>query len=335
MIQQDVIEVTREYAESFAEAAKGIVHLQSAFEWVMSANSEFFFTFRIIIGVLCAMFIVMNILNRIFNPQENEKGEVINPISLKEIILNVAAVMAIFFYNSLFQFVEWGIIMISNSVQNVGLQNAESIQMDLMFCFFGNVARDFAADMSQSAADWSIFGISLKGAGTAAAAFIRPNKFAYAFAALGMLLGFFNYLLVYMVYMDRALIMIVLNTLAPVVFALAVLKTYKKLVGKFFMVLLTTFLIFPFVILGFQVIDFMYWQLCTAYGLTKTLLHTNQEEISALQQIANEGAAITAHSISVVFNYDPFIKTPLVAASIFLKLKYSQLISSTIWKILQ
>jgi hypothetical protein len=319
--------------EKFIEITQNVAHLTEAFDTVMSANAGFIGIFTRITGILCAAFLLLNFIKKVANPDTDENG-IPQPVGIKFIIVNIAAILAILLYKEIFYIAEKGLLAVSNSVTDITGNNAGRIQTELIITYFNNVARDFAAQMAASATNFSIFGFEFAGVGEATAAFLRPNTYAYAFSAIAMILGFANYLLLYMAYMDRSLILLVLNVISPFVFTLGVLDKYKDITAKFFTVLITTFLIFPFILMGFQVIDYMYLKLCNAYGLVSTLLGGDGADMSSLEQLANEGIAITTEAVSQVFNYDPFIKLPLICFSIFLKLKYSQLISGTIWKIM-
>ncbi|MDR0575545.1 MAG: hypothetical protein LBG96_16255 [Tannerella sp.] len=333
-LQVPVDEIVGVQTDKFIEITENVKHLSEAFDTVMSANSGFIGIFTRITGLLCAAFLMLNFIKKIANPDTDANG-VLQPVGIKFIIVNITAILAILLYKELFYFAEKGMVLISNGVIDATGDNAGSIQKDLIICYFTNVARDFAAQLAAAATNFSIFGFEFGGLGEAAAAFLKPNTYAYAFSAIAMIIGFANYLLLYMAYMDRSLILLVLNVIAPFVFTLAVLDKFKDITTKFFTVLITTFLIFPFILLGFQVIDYMYLKLCSAYGLVSTLLNNGSNtDLSSLEQLAKEGVAITAEAVAKIFNYDPFIKLPLICFSIFLKLKYSQLISSTVWKIM-
>jgi len=327
-IGRAVIDLRNQMAENTSE----MLGLDSAYDAVISANQEFFGVFSLIVGAVAAMMVILQFIYKVYN-HDFTSGKTF--WGMRELWTTILLVFLIMGYQTLFHGAEYCLKEISDLV---GLKNAAAVKIweQAMGSMLLQASRDMAAALTDAAGNFTLFGFNLGGITDALSAIMAPNKFVYAFCAVAVLAGFFNMMLAYVVYIDRSLILLLLNTLAPFAFALSTLEPLRGLVRKFFMILITTFLIYPFILIGFEIVDALYLKFSSVFGIYDTIMEEEQlrESMSSIAQAGADAAAMTADVVAKLTNYDVFLRLPLLIVCIFLKLKYTQVISSTIWKIL-
>ncbi len=307
---------------------KDNLSLQEAYETVMRANSEFLSGFQTVLNILCVLFILLNFL-RCMQQQPFVFANSKSALSPMFLITHVGLVFAILFYQQIFSFCEGLLVELSDGIA-LSSASAQEIWSDCLSEFFVQATWDAASKLTEQNTALDAATQTAEALDSVSSITLPPNTWAYAFCVLATIVSFFNYLMSLAAYIDRSLVLLLLNTLSPLVFALSILPDYRRLTANFFALLLTVMLVYPFVLIGFNIVDIIYTRFCTILEITTDA--QSLAEISDL--IAGQGLS-NLESLTEQLNYHIFMKLPLLLFVLFLKLKYLQLISQTIWKMLK
>lgn len=330
MIQQDVTQPKEaEYGETanrlFEKMQDAVenspLKLDAVFDSVMNSNAAFFQNFRVIASALCVLFIVLHVIKTIHEAAvDTQKAKNISPLYL---IKMFGLVMCVCFYNQFFAVVEGWLVLLSDSKI---LENGVSweIATDAVQSILMLMVRDYVALLAENSTDFSAFGFNLSAIGKSIAAATAPNKWVYAFSALSAIAAYFNYLVSFVAYLDRTVVLLLLTVLAPFAFSLTILDAYRKLAAKYFMMIVAIMLVYPFILISFEIVDQVYMSLNSVYGLRQ----------ATDSMLTTDFGAQTIDVAAGLMNYDIFLKFPLLVGCIMLKLKFLSLIGQTLWKIL-
>ena len=318
-----------DFIQQQTQVVKDNLSLQEAYRTVMTANQSFLGTFHTVLNVLCILFILLNFLRAIQQQPfvfSVDKKSALSPIFL---ITNVGLIFAILFYQQIFGFCENLLVGLSDEII-IGANSAQEIWSECLEEFFVQANWDISTKLIEhnTALDPALG--SLETIGNTAGFTLSPNVWAYGFCAASSVVSFFNYLMSFAAYIDRSLVLLLLNTLSPIAFAIAILPDYRKTVTNFFALLLTVMLVYPFTLIGFNVVDILYVRFCGILGI---LGHS--QSLRDIAGIISQQGTSTLESLVEQLNYSIFLKFPLLLFVLFLKFKYLQLIAQTIWKILK
>jgi hypothetical protein len=324
---EDVANGLSEKMQSAIENAP--LKLDGIFKEVMDENAVFLDTFRIIASALCVLFIVLHVI-KTFNEAavDPQKTKSITPLYFLKMF---SLVIGVCFYNQFFMVVEGWLVLLSDS-KILNTETSWEIAFNALESLNILMIRDYLSLMAQNSTDYSFLGISLTGIGKSIAAAMAPNKWVYAFTALSSVAAFFNYLVSFVAYLDRTVILMLLNVLAPFAFSLTILDDYRKLASKYFMMIVSIMLVYPFILISFEVVDKVYLSVSSVFGIMQST--GAMDDMPKIAEIAAGGSAMAIDAIAGMMNYDVFLKFPLLIACIFLKLKFLSLIGQTLWKIL-
>lgn len=310
-------------------AVKDNLSLQEAYRTMMTANQSFLGSFHTVLNVLCILFILLNFLRAIQQQPfvfSTDKKSALSPVFL---ISNIALIFAILFYQQIFGFCEDLLVGLSDEIIT-GAASAQEIWSECLEEFFVQANWDTATKLVEhhTALDPALSG--LETVGNAAGFTLSPNVWAYGFCAISTVVSFFNYLMSFAAYVDRSLVLLLLNTLSPIAFAITILPEYRKVTVNFFAMLLTVMLVYPFILIGFSVVDILYVRFCGVLGITG-----HSQGLGNITGIISQQGGSSLENLVEQLNYSIFLKLPLLLFLLFLKFKYLQLIAQTIWKILK
>lgn len=318
---------------------ENVAGLKTAFDTVINNNNEFLNIFTTSLSVLAVFFILLRTLQSVFENAQRLKEGKDAIFGLKEIITAVLLVFVIMFYRQLFAFSESVLVEISNAVA-FSSSGSQEVLNQASASFVIQAGRQLAATSIESSTNLTFAGFNLAGLGQSAAALLAPNPYVYGFCAVSLLVAGFNYLLSYIVYMDRALLLMILNCLAPLIFALSIVKGMDNIVRKFFLIYICTFLILPFVLVGFQICDQFYINFSSINNITQTVISEAELEMEVSNQATNikdvavGGIAEASDILAKITNYDVFLRLPLLLIVVLVKIKIMSLITQTLWKII-
>ncbi len=318
-----------EMIQQQAQAVKDNLSLQKAYETVMTANSEFLGSFHTVLNILCVLFILLNFLRCMQQQPFVFSGSDKSALSPMFLITHVGLVFAILFYQQIFNFCEGLLVSLSDGIA-LSASTAQEIWSECLAEFFVQATWDTASRVTEQNTAVDAAMQTVETLGSTSGVTLPPNSWTYAFCAMATVVSFFNYLMSFAAYIDRSLVLLLLNTLSPLVFALSILPDYRRLTANFFALLLTVMLVYPFILIGFNIVDIIYVRFCGLLEITG--------DVQSFQEIANliatQGTS-DLESLTEQLNYRIFLKLPLLLFILFLKLKYLQLISQTIWKMLK
>ncbi len=307
---------------------KDNLSLQEAYKTVMTANSEFLGGFHTVLNVLCVLFILLNFL-RCMQQQPLVFSNSKSALSPMFLLTHVGLVFAILFYQQIFSFCEGLLVSLSDGIA-LSSASAQEIWSECLAEFFVQATWDTASKLAEhnTALDGAMQ--SVESLGNVSGVTFPPNSWTYAFCAMATIVSFFNYLMSFAAYIDRSLVLLILNTLSPLIFALSILPDYRRLTANFFALLLTVMLVYPFILIGFNIVDIIYLRFCDILEITG-----NVQSFQEISDMIIGGGLSSLETLTEQLNYRIFMKLPLLLFVLFLKFKYLQLISQTIWKMLK
>ncbi len=318
-----------ELIQQQALAVKDNLSLQEAYQTVMKANSEFLGGFHTVLNILCILFILLNFLRSVQQQPFIFSGSTQSALSPMFLITHVGLIFAILFYRQIFSFCEGVLVNLSDGIV-LSSGKAQEIWSECLEEFFVQASWDTASKLTEynTALDPALTDIETMGNDNGIT--LPPNSWAYAFCAISTIISFFSYLMSFVAYVDRSLVLLLLNTLAPIVFALSILPDYRRLTANFFTLLLAVMLAYPFTLIGFNIVDIIYIRFCTILEITGNL-----SSISEVTAIISSRGSTGLNSMVEQLNYRIFVKLPLLLFVLCLKLKYLKLIIETIWRMLK
>ncbi len=318
-----------ELVQQQVQAVKDNLSLHEAYKTVMEANKAFLGDFHTVLNVLCVLFILLNFLRSIQQQPFVFSGDRKGALSPFFLISHVGLIFAILFYQQIFNFFENMLVGLSDGIV-ISAGTAQEIWVETLKEFFAQASWDTAVKLAEQNTALDPALINIEALGNASGVTIPPNTWAYAFSAFSTIVAFFNYLMSFTAYIDRSLILLLLNTLSPLVFALSIMPDYRRLAARFFVLLLAITLVYPFTLIGFNIVDILYLRFCDLLKITNK---TNSLQGFA-NIIARKGDTNLLNLVEQL-NYHVFLRLPLLLFVLFLKLKYLNLIARTIWKILK
>ncbi|MDI9357879.1 MAG: hypothetical protein QM528_02900 [Phycisphaerales bacterium] len=147
----------------------------------------------------------------------------------------------------------------------------------------------FQEQIQESIQHLSVFGIPIGGliSGALKTGKVHIALISMYFVQFSML--FLNYLLGLMVYIERAVVLLMLNIFLPIVFAMSLLEKYKTKFWNYILLMIQVILAFPLLMMFFHFIDLIYIQLSD--HLIYNFLHSNHKnDVNAVQELLNNSS---------------------------------------------
>lgn len=283
-----------------------------------SVANAFYMSF----SILAALFLVLNVIRKLYvpaaNPEDGIKA-IQRPLDIWQLLQYIFLLIAILAFRQIMYGVE--ILMIKFSS---GMYTNWSATTNIIGDATTKLVKIMAQEKAATAAEQGA-AIATLGLGTQAAKdLLKPENYTVIFILLHYGGALLNLALIFFAYAERAVGLVVINFVAPLILALSILDTYRGLLKNLFLTLLFFLFIYPVTCIVFGACDSLYLILSNVFNL----LGNNDSTGSMLNSTANT-------ALSLLTDYDIYYKLPLLIAIIALKFRLLSFIMTLLTRLFQ
>lgn len=302
------------------EAFGGNSIIKDAYTSVFQNNAAFLGGLYLALKSLCILFILLYIINTILSKTDPDReGESVAKIlpGPRLYFQAISLIFAVLFYKTLFTWLEATLIKYTFQI-TWNNDIAKALFTQSIVTFIKQVVLSAAANAVGDAGEGTpIVGGILKIIKDGA----TPNVFVMVGMFVFVMLAFFNHFMIVILYLKRAFTLLVMTFIAPLVFALSILKPFRSMAGRFFLNFTVFFLEFPLIIIGFYIADNIYIKSVDWYA------HISSSNSADIIQGTSMAAA-------ELMNYDIFYKVPLLCGCLILKFWFMKVPNQLLTKLM-